>query len=124
MLSDWAAAGGTRTYRYGRDTYVVELVVCSRLTGRDDSVGGGEGKNCHLLGNGGGSSDTSQTERQEDRRTGGKDRKTGQRDPGVTKVLLRFAVNRIGISVTQEQQQSAAYAAEHWQTRNAWSWGR
>lgn len=40
-------------------------------------------------------------------------------------ILERFAFKRIGISMTQEQQQMPAYvhAPVHWKNRNAWSWG-
>lgn len=41
------------------------------------------------------------------------------------KAVRRFAFKRIGIRVTREQQQTAAYARapEHWENRNAWSRG-
>lgn len=58
MVSDWAAKrpsgplAGTRTYRYGRDAYVVELVIGSRVTWRDYSVGEEKEKknHSHILG--------------------------------------------------------------------------
>lgn len=48
----------------------------------------------------------------------------GCRRPAA-KAGRRFAFKRIGISVTREQQQTAAYAhaPEHWENRNAWSRG-
>lgn len=43
----------------------------------------------------------------------------------VAKILQRFTIKRIGISITQEQQQMPAYVyiPIHWKNRNAWSWG-
>lgn len=118
---------GARTYRYGCDTYVVELVIGSRVTWRDYPEGGKRGENIH-------------TSRKKKTKQGTRVTQHGNTFQNVShvtdgtscgcwklaaKALRRFAFKRIGISVTQEQQQMPAYAHApvHWENRNAWSWG-
>lgn len=115
---------GRWTYRYGRDAYMVEPVISSRVTWRDYSIKrkkkektfpheqNNEGfewlnRAWHLL-----------------------PFYTSLSGPFVAgnfaaTILERFAFKRIGISVTQEQQQMPAYvhAPVHCKNKSAWSWG-
>lgn len=119
---------GTRTYRYGCDTYVVELVIGGRVTWRDHPEGGKRGENIHTLRKpkktkrGTGVTQHGNTFQNVSHVTGGTSCGCWKL---AAKALQRFAFKRIGISVTREQQQMPAYAHApvHWENRNAWSWG-
>lgn len=119
------ALTGTRTYRYGCDTYVVELVIGSRVTWGDYPEGGKWGENIHTLRKQSGGTGVTQH--------GNAFQNVSHVTDGTScgcwklaaKAPQRFAFKRIGISVTREQQQMPAYAHApvHWENRNAWSWG-
>lgn len=130
LITEWWGTGrpsvplaGTRTYGYGRDTYVVELVIGSRVTWRDYSVGGERKKKQTFTYWAKGSEWLNRQKRFHTWRTEGTSC-CGCWGPAA-KALRRFAFKRIGISVTREQQQMPAYAHApvHWESRNAWSWG-
>lgn len=95
------------TYRYGRDAYVVELVISSGVTWGDCSE---KWRKHYKSVTVGGLRCTSALEAL----VAGK---------FAAKILLRFAFKRIGISATQEQQHTPAYvhARVCERNRNAWS---